>query len=144
MLVGTRGRGTAARNGGAMASVLVADDDPDICFLLELHLTKSGHDVVAVANGAQALEKYAEHDFDVAILDVSMPDKSGLDVIREVRAGARHPDLPIVLLTALAHPNDRERGLVAGADDYVTKPFSLKGLVVLVDRLVADAAARAG
>ncbi|SFH94696.1 response regulator transcription factor [Nocardioides psychrotolerans] len=127
-----------------MASVLVADDDPDICFLLELHLTKSGHDVVAVANGAQALEKYAEHDFDVAVLDVSMPDKSGLDVIREVRAGTRHPDMPIVLLTALAHPTDRERGLVAGADDYVTKPFSLKGLVVLVDRLLADAAARAG
>lgn len=124
-----------------MASVLVADDDPDICFLLELHLTKSGHDVVAVSNGAQALAKHAEQDFDVAVLDVSMPDKSGLDVIREIRAGSRRPDMPIVLLTALAHPDDRERGLLAGADDYVTKPFSLKGLVVLVDKLLAEAAA---
>lgn len=126
-----------------MAVVLVADDDPDICFLLELHLTKSGHDVVAACNGAQALERYAERDIDVAVLDVSMPDKSGLDVIREIRGGTKHPDMPIVLLTALAHPHDRERGLLAGADDYVTKPFSLKGLVVLVDRLLTEAAARA-
>lgn len=125
-----------------MAVVLVADDDPDICFLLELHLTKSGHEVVAVANGAQALERYAERDIDVAVLDVSMPDKSGLDVIREVRDGTKNPGMPIVLLTALAHPNDRERGLLAGANDYVTKPFSLKGLVVLVDRLLAETPGR--
>lgn len=122
-----------------MAVVLVADDDLDICYLLELHLTRSGHDVVAASSGAQALETYAERHIDVAVLDVSMPDRSGLDVVREIRNGTKRPDLPIVLLTALAHPHDRERGLLAGADDFVTKPFSLKGLVVLVDRLLADA-----
>lgn len=121
-----------------MATVLIADDDPDICFLLELHLQKSGHEVVAVANGREALEEYAAQSIDLAVLDVSMPDKSGIEVIRAIRAGDRRPDLPIVLLTALAHPQDRERGLEAGADDYVTKPFSLRGLVVLVDQLLAS------
>lgn len=122
-----------------MAVVLIADDDQDICFLLEVHLTRSGHDVVAASSGAQALETYAETHIDLAILDVSMPDKSGLDVVREIRSGTKHPDLPIVLLTALADPHDRERGLLAGADDFVTKPFSLKGLVELIDRLLAGA-----
>ena len=121
-----------------MATVLIADDDPDICYLLELHLGRAGHEVVSTFNGAQALEEYAARDIDIAVLDVSMPDKSGLEVIRAIRAGDRRPRLPIVLLTALAHPNDRERGLQAGATDYVTKPFSLRGLVQLVDKLLAE------
>ncbi|MDO9495082.1 MAG: response regulator [Nocardioides sp.] len=121
-----------------MATVLIADDDPDICYLLELHLGRAGHEVVSTFNGAQALDAYAERDIDIAVLDVSMPDKSGLEVIRAIRGGDRRPQLPIVLLTALAHPNDRERGLQAGADDYVTKPFSLRGLVQLVDELLAE------
>ncbi|GEP33333.1 hypothetical protein NSZ01_11010 [Nocardioides szechwanensis] len=121
-----------------MATVLIADDDPDICYLLELHLGRAGHEVISTSDGAQALEAYAAHDIDIAVLDVSMPDKSGLDVIRSIRAGDRRPELPIVLLTALAHPDDRERGLQAGANDYVTKPFSLRGLVTLVDRLLAE------
>ena len=126
-----------------MATVLIADDDPDICFLLELHLNKSGHEVVSTANGRAALEEYALRPFDLAVLDVSMPGKSGIDVVRAIRDGDKQPDLPIVLLTALAHPQDRDRGLEAGADDYVTKPFSLRGLVILVDELLAAHAPRA-
>ena len=122
-----------------MATVLIADDDPDICYLLELHLGRAGHEVLSTFNGAQALEVYADRDVDICVLDVSMPDKSGLDVIRSIRAGDRRPQLPIVLLTALAHPNDRERGLEAGANDYVTKPFSLRGLVQLVDKHLSEA-----
>lgn len=121
-----------------MATVLIADDDPDICYLLELHLGRAGHEVVTTANGAEALDEYAAREIDLAVLDVSMPDKSGLEVIRAIRAGDRRPNLPIVLLTALAHPQDRERGLEAGATDYVTKPFSLRALVRLVDQLLSE------
>ena len=120
-----------------MALVLVADDDPDIRFLLELNLEMAGHQVVSAADGGEALALHARHDVDAAVLDVSMPDKTGLEVIRRIRSGSRRPDLPIVLLTALAHPDDRERGLAAGADDYVTKPFSMRGLCARVDELLA-------
>ncbi|MDN4172048.1 response regulator [Nocardioides sp. SOB77] len=116
-----------------MATVLVADDDPDIRYLLEVTLQLSGHEVVSAADGREALRVHAKHDVDVAVLDVSMPDATGLDVIRSIRSGDRNASIPIVLLTALAHPDDRERGLAAGADDYMTKPFSMRSLCSWVD-----------
>lgn len=121
-----------------MAHVLVADDDADIRFLLEVHLTRSGHDVVAVPDGVEALAAYAAQDFDIAVLDVSMPRQSGVDVVRAVRAGGRRPALPILLLTALAQPQERDRGLAAGADDYMTKPFSLDALVSLLEDMTGS------
>ncbi|MDN4161319.1 response regulator transcription factor [Nocardioides abyssi] len=117
-----------------MATVLVADDDPDIRYLLEVNLQLSGHEVVSAGDGREALRAHADHEVDVAVLDVSMPDATGLEVIRSIRHGDRRAAIPIVLLTALAHPDDRERGLAAGADDYMTKPFSMRSLCSWVDR----------
>lgn len=120
-----------------MATVLVADDDADIRYLLEVNLQLSGHVVLSASDGREALRAHANHDVDVAVLDVSMPDATGLEVIRSIRSGSRRAGIPIVLLTALAHPDDRERGLAAGADDYMTKPFSMRALRSWVDRHAA-------
>lgn len=102
--------------------VLIADDDPDIRMLVRLRLERSGYAVVAASDGLQALELAAESPPDLAILDVSMPGLTGIEVTRALRA--QRATLPIILLTAHAQESDVTEGAIAGADAYVTKPFS--------------------
>jgi DNA-binding response OmpR family regulator len=106
----------------AKSTVLIADDDPDIRMLVRLRLERSGYAVVAACNGLEALELAAESHPDLAILDVSMPGLSGIEVTRSLRE--RNATLPIILLTAHAQESDVTQGALAGADAYVTKPFS--------------------
>src|SRR5437763_420833 len=102
--------------------VLIADDDPDIRMLVRLRLERSGYTVVAACDGLEALTLAADHHPDLAILDVSMPHMTGVEVTRELRARAQM--LPVILLTARARDADVAEGAEAGADAYVTKPFS--------------------
>ncbi|HZS24882.1 MAG TPA: response regulator [Gaiellaceae bacterium] len=102
--------------------VLIADDDPDIRMLVRLRLERSGYEVVAASDGAEALALAGEISPDVAILDVTMPGLSGTEVTHALRA--RSYALPIILLTARAAETDVLLGAEAGADAYVTKPFS--------------------
>ena len=120
-----------------MARILVADDDVDIRELVEFKLSTMGHDIVAVGDGAAAVEACRAQKPDLAVLDVMMPGVSGLDAIREIRADPALADLPVILLTARAQESDVETGFDSGADDYITKPFSPRELASRVEALLA-------
>ena len=120
-----------------MARILVADDDVDIRELVEFKLSTLGHDVVAVADGAAAIEACKAQRPDLAVLDVMMPGVSGLDAIRAIRADPALADLPVIQLTARAQDSDAETGFDSGADDYITKPFSPRELASRVETLLA-------
>jgi DNA-binding response OmpR family regulator len=119
-----------------VARILVADDDVDIRELVEFKLSTLGHDVVAVSDGAAAIEACRAERPDLAVLDVMMPGVSGLDAIRAIRADPALADLPVILLTARAQESDVETGFDSGADDYITKPFSPRELASRVQALL--------
>jgi CheY-like chemotaxis protein len=110
--------------------VLVADDEDDIRSLVCLAVRKAGAaDVTAVADGTAALAEARRHLPDVAVLDVSMPGATGLEVCSALRADPATAGIRILLLSAGASLDDVARGLAAGADAYLAKPFSVAGLV---------------
>jgi two-component system, OmpR family, response regulator MtrA len=120
-----------------VARIVVADDDIDIRELVEFKLSTLGHDVVAVSDGAAAVDACQARRPDLAVLDVMMPGVSGLDAIRAIRADPALADLPVILLTARAQENDVETGFDSGADDYITKPFSPRELASRVQALLS-------
>ena len=120
-----------------MARILVADDDVDIRELVEFKLSTMGHDIVAVSDGAAAIDACRQERPDLAILDVMMPGVSGLEAVRAIRSDPALADLPVILLTARAQESDVETGFDSGADDYVTKPFSPRELGSRVQALLA-------
>lgn len=104
--------------------VLVVDDEPFICRSLSFVLKKGAYEVLEARNGEEALASIRANRPDLVFLDVMMPKKSGFEVVEEVRADAELEGIKIILLTAKGQDADRERGKQAGADDYMTKPFS--------------------
>jgi DNA-binding response OmpR family regulator len=108
--------------------VLVADDDPDIRSLVTLRLERSGYEVVAAGDGEQALAAALERAPDLALLDVMMPKLDGYEVTERLRQEEATRHLPVILLTARVQETDIARGVEAGADDYVKKPFSTSEL----------------
>jgi DNA-binding response OmpR family regulator len=108
--------------------VLVADDDPDILSLVTLRLERSGYDVVSAGDGEQALATALARTPDLALLDVMMPKLDGYEVTERLRGEEATRYLPIILLTARVQEADIARGIEAGADDYVEKPFSTQDL----------------
>jgi DNA-binding response OmpR family regulator len=104
--------------------VLIADDDPDILSLVKLRLERSGYDVVSAGDGEQALERARAQTPDLALLDVMMPKLDGYEVTARLRQEEATRHLPVILLTARVQESDIARGVEAGADDYVKKPFS--------------------
>ena len=108
--------------------VLVADDDPDIRSLVTLRLERSGYEVVAAGDGEQALAAALERAPDLALLDVMMPKLDGYEVTERLRREEATRHLPVILLTARVQETDIARGVEAGADDYVKKPFSTSEL----------------
>ncbi len=115
--------------------MLIADDDADILALVRLRLERSGFEVVSAQDGIEALELASTRHPDVAIFDVSMPGLSGFDVTRRVRE--TNTDMPVILLTARALETDVEAGAAAGADAYLTKPFSPQELEARVRALIS-------
>lgn len=113
-----------------MTKVLVVDDEPSLQTLLTYNLKKAGFEVVAALDGKRALEIIREGDIDVVLLDVMLPEVSGVDVTRELRAEKNQ--IPIIMLTALDDEIDKVVGLEIGADDYVTKPFSPREVIARV------------
>ncbi len=122
-----------------MAQVMVVDDDDTIASVLVTYLEKAGHTTSRAADGQAALDAVAESQPDLMVLDLMLPEVDGLEVCRQVRA--TWPGLPVVMLTALAEPEDRIAGLEVGADDYVTKPFSPREVVLRVDSVLRRAGA---
>jgi DNA-binding response OmpR family regulator len=108
--------------------VLVADDDPDILALVRFRLERDGYEVLSAPDGETALDLALARTPDIAVLDVMMPRLDGYEVTRRLREHGPTTGIPIILLTARVQEPDLERGFDAGADDYVTKPFSPQAL----------------
>ena len=120
-----------------MTVVLVADDDADIRDLVAFKLEQAGLDVIAVEDGEAALEQARAQQPALAVLDISMPGLSGIDVCRMLRADPATAGMLIIMLTARVQERDVEGGFSAGADDYVTKPFSPRELVSRIQALLS-------
>jgi len=116
--------------------VLVADDDPLMIKSLQIMLRSAGFRVVAVSDGLAAMDQMRLERPALALLDVMMPRLDGLDVCRMVRSDPGLHDLKVFLLTARAMPRERQQGLDAGADDYITKPFAKADLLARVRTVV--------
>ncbi len=121
-----------------MATVLVVDDDPTVREVVATYLQQAGLDVIEAGDGVSALELDAAHDPQLVVLDLMLPGLDGLEVFRRLRA--RRGGLPVVMLTARGAESDRVLGLEVGADDYVSKPFSARELVLRVQALLRRAA----
>lgn len=120
-----------------MASkILVVDDEPDTIELITFNLKSAGFDVVSAMDGAEALRLAQANSPDLIVLDLMLPEVDGLEVCKILRRNPATSTIPIVMLTAKAGEIDRILGLELGADDYMTKPFSPRELVLRVRRLL--------
>ncbi len=109
----------------ASARILLVDDEQAIQTLLSYPLRRDGYEVVTATDGRQALDRFAEQRFDLVVLDVMMPNMDGIEVCRRLRSRSQ---VPIIMLTARDDENEKVLGLEIGADDYITKPFSVREL----------------
>lgn len=113
-------------------SILVVDDDPQIRRVMRTTLTAHGYEVSDVRNGTQALEDLSKGSFNLVLLDMNMPEMDGIETCRAIRQGGRGSDLAIIMLTVRSSEADKVKALDAGADDYVTKPFSTPELLARI------------
>src|SRR4051812_46332408 len=126
-----------------MTRVLIADDDIVVRDVVRRYLERDGLDVSIATNGTEALKLLASERIDVAVLDVMMPGPDGLTLCRSLRQGEGY-SVAVILLTALGEEDDRIAGLEAGADDYLTKPFSPRELALRVRSVLRRAPSPAG
>lgn len=122
-----------------MPKVLVVDDEPNIVLSLEFLMQQAGFEVTTAEDGESALARVAEASPDLILLDISLPDLSGFEVLERLRQTPEGATLPIIMLTAHGREVEREKGLALGADDYITKPFSTQALVEKVKALLDEA-----
>lgn len=120
----------------AKQKILVVDDELDVTELLEFNLKAAGYDVQTAEDGPTALKKARDGQPDLIVLDVMLPEMQGTDVCKELRRDPVTSAIPIIMLTAKAAEIDRVLGLELGADDYVTKPFSPRELVLRIRGLL--------
>ena len=112
-----------AGSSGESARILLVDDEQSVQTLLAYPLRKDGYEVVPALDGRQALDLFAEQGFDLVVLDLMLPKVDGIEVCRRIRARSQ---VPIIMLTAKGDEIDKVVGLEMGADDYITKPFSVR------------------
>jgi two-component system phosphate regulon response regulator PhoB len=123
-------------------NILVVDDEPDLLELIDTNLTGAGFSVTSAANGREALKQARALKPHLIILDIMLPEMDGLEVCKMLRRDPATRSVPIVILTARASEIDRVLGLELGADDYITKPFSVRELVLRVKKLLSRQAPR--
>ncbi|MEC9331404.1 MAG: response regulator [Verrucomicrobiota bacterium] len=116
--------------------VLVVEDEPDTAELIELHLKNDGYRVTVAGDGDQALKKVHKHMPDLVILDLMIPEITGVEVCKFIRKDPATQSIPIIMCTAKTGEIDKILGLELGADDYVTKPFSPRELLLRVKKLI--------
>ena len=117
-----------------MPRILVVDDEPDICRLIQRYAEHDGYETVGVTDGLEAVERCQAEDFDLIIMDVMMPDMDGYTACRKIRA---MKDIPVLMLSARSEEYDKLFGFEVGVDDYVTKPFSAKELMARINVIIA-------
>lgn len=120
-----------------MADILVVDDDEDLREMAAMKLRMGGHRVTLAADGRQALQLAAAQRFDAVILDVAMPGINGVDVLARLRTMPGYAGVPVIMCTAAAGDAATERAFAAGADEYLTKPFSPADMATRVGYLLA-------
>lgn len=113
------------------AKVLLAEDDADLAFVIKDNLEEEGCQVVLCKDGDAALQQFSRAEFDICLLDVMMPVKDGFTVARKIRQ--KNAWIPILFLTARSQEQDKLEGFRSGADDYITKPFSMKELLMRME-----------
>lgn len=116
--------------------ILVVDDEPEAVELVEFNLKSSGYDVITAADGAEALKQARSASPHLIVLDLMLPEVDGLEVCKMLRRDAATSAIPIVMLTAKAAEIDRVLGLELGADDYLTKPFSPRELLLRIKNIL--------
>ena len=116
-----------------MYNILVCDDEKDIVSALTIYLTTGGYQVFPAYDGTEAVAILAKEDIHLVLLDIMMPKLDGWQVCRQIR---QKSDCPIIMLTAKGETSDKVSGLKGGADDYITKPFSPKELVLRVNNVI--------
>jgi len=128
---------TEARYGAGMADrkglVLIVDDEADLRTLLDFNLKQAGFSTAHAATGAEALARARSLKPQVIILDLNLPDVSGTDVCRQLKSDPSTRSIPVLMLTARGAEGDRIRGLELGADDYVSKPFSVREVILRIE-----------
>jgi CheY-like chemotaxis protein len=117
-----------------MPDILIVDDSPIMARLLEYMLASAGYKTQVARAGPDALTSIARHAPSLVFLDVMMPEMDGLEVLRRIRQDPATAALPVVMLTAKAQEADREQALQAGADGYLTKPYSQEQVLLVVTR----------
>lgn len=120
-----------------MKKILIVDDEPNIVMSLEFAFQKQGYEVFIARDGSEALNIIHQNVPDVIILDIMMPQVDGYETIKQVRGNSAFAKAKIIFLSAKSKPEDIEKGLSLGADDYFTKPFSVKKLIAAVEQLIA-------
>lgn len=119
-----------------MAKILVVDDEPDVVELIRFNLKAAGHEVLTAQDGEEALKKAKMYVPSLIVLDVMLPEVDGLEICKLLRRDPATAAVPIIMLTAKASEIDRVLGLELGADDYITKPFSPRELVLRIKNLL--------
>ncbi len=119
-----------------MARILVVEDEKDLQEVLTYNLRQAGHIPIVVASGRDAISAVADHHPDLVLLDLMLPDASGIEVCRRLKSEMDTRDLPIVMVTAKGDEVDRVVGFELGADDYVVKPYSLRELLLRIEAVL--------
>lgn len=119
-----------------MQRILIVEDEPDIAELVSFNLDRAGYTTLTAHDGVTGLQVALKENPDLIILDLMLPGKDGFAVFKDLRRDNRTSDTPVIMLTARAQTEDRIHGLEAGADDYLTKPFSPKELILRVQSVL--------
>ncbi len=119
-----------------MYRILIVEDERDIADLIGFNLQRAGYEVIKAHDGVEGTELALRERPDLILLDLMLPGRDGYSVFRELRRDARTVNTPVIMLTARAQTEDRIQGLEAGADDYLTKPFSPKELMLRVQAIL--------
>ena len=115
-----------------MIKILIVDDEKPICDLIDLNLTSAGYHCTAVQDGLEAIERIEKETYDLVLLDIMLPGADGYDIMEYIRP----LDVPVIFITARHEVKDRVKGLKAGADDYLVKPFDVVELVARVEAVL--------
>lgn len=121
-----------------MSQILIVDDSPVMQRLLGYMLTNAGYEVEEASNGPEALEVLGETPPDLIFLDIMMPEMDGFEVLRQIRERYEMKSLPVIILTAKAQDVDRETAMRAGANEYLTKPYTSEEVLQVAQAYLAD------
>jgi DNA-binding response OmpR family regulator len=127
-----------------MATILVVDDDPKICRLIEVAVGQTGHKVLKLLHGTETLSVLEKNSVDLVICDIMMPGMDGFSVCESVRRDPRFAYVPFIFLSARSDAADRLEGIKSGGDDFLGKPFSIQELTIRVNRLLMNQGKRRG